>query len=109
MRNLKAIAAGLLAPLLAAFLTSCATTSMHKISGYAPEDGSCSVRVLESGTRRVLHSEQVRGKFSVSFGLGEDFPRKVHVQGQCGGKTVRELSNVVPGVMGITDIGSLSP
>jgi hypothetical protein len=95
--------------LMSGLLAGCATTSMHKISGYAPEDGACSVLVLESGTRRVVHSEQVRGKFSVSFGLGDDFPRKVHVQGQCNGKTVRELSNVVPGVMGITDIGSLSP
>jgi hypothetical protein len=94
---------------LAAVLAGCATASMHKISGYAPDDGSCRVLVLESGTRRVLHAEPVRGKFSVSFGLDDEFPGKVHVQGECNGKTVRELSNIVPGVIGVTDLGSIGP
>lgn len=105
MRALKALAPGL----MAAVLAGCATASMHRINGYAPEDGSCRVLVLESGTRRVLHAEQVRGKFSVGFGLGDEFPRKVHVQGECNGKTMREISNIAPGAIGITDLGSIGP
>ena len=105
MRVLGTLAVGV----MAAALAGCTTASMHKITGYAPDDGSCRVLVLESGTRRVLHAEQVRGKFSVGFGLGEEFPRKVHVQGECNGKTVRELSNIEPGVIGITELGSIGP
>ena len=105
MRALGTLAVGV----MAAALAGCATASMHKITGYAPDDGSCRVLVLESGTRRVQHAEQVRGKFSVGFGLGEEFPRKVHVQGECNGKTVRELSNIEPGVIGITELGSIGP
>lgn len=93
----------------AVLLAGCATASMNKITGYSPEDGSCRVLVLESGTRRVLHTEEVRGRFSIGYALGEEFPKRVHVQGQCGGKTVREISNVVPGAIGTTDLGSLFP
>ena len=105
MRALKAAAL----ILMAAALAGCATAALHKITGYAPEDGSCRVLVLEGGTRRVLHAEPVRGKFSVGYGLGDEFPRKVHVQGECNGKTMREMSNIEPGVIGITDLGSIGP
>jgi len=95
----------------AMILAGCAATrdSMNHIKGTAPEDGSCSIVVLEGGTSNVLSTQQVRGNFSVSFALGDANPRKVDVTGVCNGKTVKMLRNIVPGSIGTTELGAVSP
>lgn len=83
--------------------------NLDKIRGVAPEDGSCSVVVLEAGTSRVLSSQSVRGRFSVGFGLGDEYPRKVDVTGVCDGKTVKFFGGIVPGSIGVTELGTVAP
>ena len=96
---------------LAMILAGCAGTrdSLNRIKGTAPEDGSCSVVVLEAGTASVLSTQQVRGEFSVGIGLGDANPRKVDVAGVCNGKTVKMLRNIVPGSIGTTELGVVTP
>jgi hypothetical protein len=79
---------------------------MSSINGFAPEDGSCRVDVLNHDTDSVYSSTVVRGNFSIGFGLGENFPPKVNVAGVCNGKRVAYLPGVVPGG---TNLGVLSP
>ncbi len=81
----------------------------NTINGVAPEDGSCSVNVLDHDTDSVLSSTVVRGNFSIGFGLGNAFPPKVNVAGVCNGKRVAYLPGVVYGGLGSTNIGVLSP
>ena len=92
-------------------LAGCAGTldSLNRIRGVAPEDGSCSVVVYEGGTPNVLSTQEVRGRFSVGFGLGDDYQRKVDVAGVCSGKTTRFFGHVVPGSVGVTEIGNIAP
>jgi hypothetical protein len=96
---------------LAVILAGCAGTLDHlnQIKGTAPEDGSCSIVVLEGGTANILSTQQVRGNFSVGFNLGSDYPRKVDVTGVCNGKTVKMLRNIVPGSIGTTELGAVTP
>ena len=97
--------------LLAMTLAACAGGGgqQNTINGVAPEDGSCSVDVLDHDTGNVLSSTVVRGNFSIGFGLGNAFPPKVNVAGVCNGKRVAYLPGVVYGGFGSTDIGVLSP
>ena len=100
------------APLLfAAALGGCAgvTDPLHRITGHAPEDGSCRIEVADRDTGKVLHSEQVRGNFSAGFGLKDDYPRKVDILGVCDGKVTRAFRNIVPGSIGRTEMGSIDP
>jgi hypothetical protein len=82
---------------------------MNNINGVAPEDGSCSVNVLDHDTDRILSSTVVRGNFAIGFGLGDSFPPKVNVAGVCNGKRVVYLPGVIPGGIGSTNLGVLSP
>jgi hypothetical protein len=103
--GMKAIAAASM------LLAGCAGTldSLDQIKGVAPEDGSCSVVVYEGGTSNVLSTQSVRGRFSVGFGLGDAYPRKVDIAGVCNGKTTRFFGHVVPGSIGVTEIGNIAP
>ena len=83
--------------------------SLDQIRGVAPDDGSCSIVILEAGTSRVLSSQSVRGRFSVGFGLGDEYPRKVDITGVCNGKTVKFFGGIVPGSIGVTDLGTVAP
>jgi hypothetical protein len=99
-------------PLFAAALGACAgvTDPLNRITGHAPEDGSCRIDIVDRDSGRVLHSEQVRGNFSAGFGLkNDDYPRKVDILGVCDGKTTRAFRNVVPGSIGRTEMGSIDP
>lgn len=86
-----------------------ALDSLDQIRGVAPDDGSCSIVILEAGTTRVLSSQSVRGRFSVGFGLGDDNPRKVDITGVCDGKTVKFFGGIVPGSIGVTELGTVAP
>jgi len=86
-----------------------ALDSLDQIRGVAPEDGSCSVVVYEGGTPNVLSMQAVQGRFSVGFGLGEAYPRKVDIAGVCNGKTTRFFGHVVPGSIGVTELGNIAP
>ena len=102
---------GLGAVLTALVLAGCAgiRDSLDRIKGVAPEDGSCSVVVYEGATSNVLSTQVVRGRFSVGFGLGDAYPRKVDIAGVCNGKTTRLFRHVVPGSIGVTELGNIAP
>lgn len=105
MKRMKAAAAA------AMVLAGCAgiRDSLDRIKGVAPEDGSCSVVVYEGATSNVLSTQAVRGRFSVGFGLGDAYPRKVDIAGVCNGKTTRIFRHVVPGSIGVTELGNIAP
>lgn len=102
---------GAISLLVAAALAGCAgvTDPLNRITGYAPEDGSCRIDVVDRQTGSVVHSEQVRGKFSAGFGLNEDYPRKVDILAVCGGRVTKEFRNIVAGSIGRTDLGAIGP
>jgi hypothetical protein len=97
--------------LLVLFLAGCAgiTEPYNRITGFAPEDGSCRVDILDRDTQKVIHSEQVRGKFSVGFGLNKDSPRRVDILAVCNDRITKELRRVTPGSLGMTDLGAIGP
>jgi hypothetical protein len=92
-------------------LTACVGTmdSLHSVEGLAPDDGSCRVVISEAGTSRVVRSEHVRGKFSVSYSAGGPFPPRVDIAGVCNGKAVKQLKAVAPRTIGVADLGTLAP
>ncbi len=92
-------------------LAGCATVRdrLDHIRGVAPEDGSCSIVVYDSDTARMLSSQEVSGRFAVGFGLGDDYPRKVDIAGVCNGKTTKTFRRVVPGSIGMTEMGNIAP
>ncbi len=93
----------------AVLLAACASAvdPYDRIEGFAPEDGSCRIDIVDRETGKVFHSEQVRGKFSAGFGLSTDSPRRVDVLAVCGGKVTKALYRVTPGALGRTDLGSI--
>jgi hypothetical protein len=95
----------------AMILAGCAgmRDSLDQIRGVAPDDGSCSIVILEAGTSRVLSSQSVHGRFSVGLGLGDEYPRKVDITGVCNGKTVKFFGGIVPGSIGVTELGTVAP
>ncbi len=95
----------------AMILAGCATVRdrLDQIRGVAPEDGSCSIVVYDSDTARMLSSQAVSGRFSIGFGLGDDYPRKVDIAGVCNGKTTKTFRRVVPGSIGMTEMGNIAP
>jgi hypothetical protein len=92
-------------------LAGCATVrdSLDQIRGVAPEDGSCSIVVYDSDTARTLSSQEVSGRFAVGFGLGDEHPRKVDIAGVCNGKTTKIFRRIVPGSIGMTEMGNIAP
>lgn len=92
-------------------LAGCATfrDRLDQIRGVAPDDGSCSIVVYDSDTARMLSSQAVSGRFSIGFGLGDDYPRKVDIAGVCNGKTTKTFRRVVPGSIGMTEMGNIAP
>jgi hypothetical protein len=92
-------------------LAACAGSGgqMNTINGSAPEDGSCSVNVLDHDSDGILSSTVVRGNFAIGFGLGNAFPPKVNVAGVCNGRRVAYLPGVVYGAIGSTNLGVLAP
>ena len=92
-------------------LTACAgvTENYNRITGFAPEDGSCRLDIVDRETQKVVHSEKVSGKFSAGFGLNKDSPRRVDILAVCNGKVTKTLSRVTPGSLGMTDMGAIEP
>lgn len=92
-------------------LAGCASVrdSLDQIRGVAPEDGSCSVVVYDSDTARMLSSQAVSGRFSIGFHLGNEYPRKVDIAGVCSGRTTKTFHGVVPGSVGMTEMGNIAP
>jgi len=92
-------------------LSACIGTidSLHSVEGTAPNDGSCHVVISETGTQRVITSENVRGNFAVTYIAGGPFPVRVDIAGLCNGKTVKELKAVAPRNIGIANLGILAP
>jgi hypothetical protein len=83
--------------------------SLHTVEGVAPDNGSCRVVVSETDSTRVVSSDDVRGRFTVSYTAGGPFPPKVDIAGVCNGKTVKQLKAVAPRTMGVVDLGTLAP
>jgi len=83
--------------------------ALDKVRGVAPEDGSCSIVVYDSDTARMLSSQVVSGRFAVGFALGNEYPRKVDIAGVCDGKTTKTFRGVVPGSMGVAEMGNIAP
>lgn len=92
-------------------LAGCATVRdrLDQVRGVAPEDGSCSIVVHDSDTARMLSTQAVSGRFAVGFGLGGEHPRKVDIAGVCNGKTTKTFRRVVPGSIGMTEMGNIAP
>jgi len=92
-------------------LAGCAElrNALDKIRGVAPEDGSCSIVVYDSDTARLLSSQVVSGRFAVGFGLGNEYPRKVDIAGVCNGKATKTFRGVVPGSIGMAEMGNIAP
>lgn len=85
------------------------TENYNRIHGFAPEDGSCRIDIVDRDNGKVIHTEQVKGKFSAGFGLSEDSPRRVDIRAVCNGKVTKELTRVTPGSLGRTDLGAIGP
>ena len=79
------------------------------ITGVAPANGACRVDVLNHDNGSVLSSQPVRGNFSIGFGLGDNYQSKVDLAGYCDGRQVLLFPGVVPGAIGVTDLGVLKP
>jgi len=92
-------------------LAGCASNpyGFSAITGVAPGNDACRVDVLDHDNGRVLSSQPVRGSFSIGFGLGENYRSKVDLAGYCSGRQVVLFPGVVPGAIGVTDLGVLKP
>jgi len=104
---MRRIASLVVVPLFAA--CGSVTEPYNRIVGYAPENGDCRIDIVDRETRKVVHSEPVRGRFSAGFGLDRDSPRRVDILAVCGGKVTKEFRRVTPGSIGRTDLGAIGP
>jgi len=101
----------MLSAMLVPGLSACVGTadSLHEVRGVAPANDACHVAVLETGTSRVIQSQDVRGEFTMTYSVGGLGSPTVDITATCNGKLVRQLKAVRPRAVGVADLGTLAP
>ena len=83
-----------------------------RVRGAAPSQAECILKVLDSGTKRLVESRTVTGPFEETIVVGGLFPGPVDLEVNCAGRAVKSIASVHPSLENWetpVDLGQIEP
>lgn len=72
--------------------------SGFRVSGVAPEDGDCHIKVIDEDSKKVYESISVAGEFTETVIVGGGWiTSSFTINAECEGRKVKTVTHVTPG------------